>query len=92
MFIPISKSFGLILVGSLVIANMSERPVLNFNNALSLIKSLEEKPNTHWLRKIHECGDEKVLRYFLKDLKRFNIENNKEYLEVLWECCQIPDF
>jgi len=65
---------------------------LNFNNDLSLIKSLEEKPNTHWLRKIHECGDEKVLRYFLKDLKRFNIENNKETLELLWECCQIPDF
>ncbi|MDC0617988.1 helicase-related protein [Candidatus Pelagibacter sp.] len=65
---------------------------LNFNNALSLIKSLEEKPNTHWLRKIHECGDEKVLRYFLKDLKRFNIENNKKTLELLWECCQIPDF
>ena len=65
---------------------------LNFNNALSLIKSLEEKPNTHWLRKIHECGDEKVLRYFLKDLKRFNIENNNETLELLWECCQIPDF
>ena len=65
---------------------------LNFNNALSLIKSLEEKPNTHWLRKIHECGDEKVLRYFLKDLKRLNIENNKETLELLWECCQIPDF
>jgi len=65
---------------------------LNFNNSLSLIKSLEEKPNTHWLRKIHECGDEKVLRYFLKDLKRFNIENNKETLELLWECCQIPDF
>ena len=65
---------------------------LNFNNALSLIKSLEEKPNKHWLRKIHECGDEKVLRYFLKDLKRFNIENNKETLELLWECCQIPDF
>ena len=65
---------------------------LNFNNALSLIKSLEEKPNTHWLRKIHECGDEKVLRYFLKDLKRFKIENNKETLELLWECCQIPDF
>ena len=65
---------------------------LNFNNALSLIKSLEEKPNTHWLRKIHESGDEKVLRYFLKDLKRFNIENNKETLELLWECCQIPDF
>ena len=34
MFIPISKSFGSISVGSLVIANISERPVLNFNSAL----------------------------------------------------------
>ena len=57
-----------------------------------MIKSLDEKPQKSWLRKIHECGDEKILRYFLKDLIRFNIENNKETLELLWECCQIPDF
>ena len=65
---------------------------LNFNNALSLIKSLEEKPNRDWLRKIHECGDEKLLKYFLKDMDRHNIKNNQETLELLWECCQIPDF
>ena len=65
---------------------------LNFNNALSLIKSLEEKPNRDWLRKIHECGDEKLLKYFLKDMDGHNIENNQETLELLWECCQIPDF
>ena len=65
---------------------------LNFNNALSLIKSLEEKPNKNWLRKIHECGDEKLLKYFLKDMDSHNIENNQETLELLWECCQIPDF
>ena len=65
---------------------------LNFNNALSLIKSLEEKPNIDWLRKIHECGDEKLLKYFLKDMKSHNIKNNQETLELLWECCQIPDF
>jgi ATP-dependent RNA helicase SUPV3L1/SUV3 len=65
---------------------------LNFNNALSLIKSLEEKPNRDWLRKIHECGDEKLLRYFLKDMKGHNIKNNQETLKLLWECCQIPDF
>ena len=28
---------------------------LNFNNPISLIKSLEEKPQVEWLRKIHEC-------------------------------------
>ena len=65
---------------------------LNFNNALSLIKSLEEKPSKDWLRKIRECEDEKVLKYFLKDMEGHNIKNNKKTLELLWDCCQIPDF
>ena len=65
---------------------------LNFNNALSLIKSLEEKPNKEWLRKIHECEDEKVLKYFLKNMENYRIKDNKKTLELLWECCQIPDF
>ncbi|MDA9085148.1 helicase-related protein, partial [Candidatus Pelagibacter sp.] len=65
---------------------------LNFNNALSLIKSLDEKPNKDWLRKIHECEDEKVLKYFLKNMKSLNIKNDQQTLKLLWECCQIPDF
>jgi ATP-dependent RNA helicase SUPV3L1/SUV3 len=65
---------------------------LNFNNAASLIKSLEEKPKQDWLRKIHECEDEKVLKYFLKDMEAHNINNNTKTLELLWDCCQIPDF
>ena len=39
---------------------------LKFNNSSNLLKSLEEKPNKDWLRRIHECEDEKVLKYFLK--------------------------
>ena len=65
---------------------------LNFNNSTSLIRSLEEKPNKDWLRKIHECEDEKVLKYFLKDMANHNIKNDQKTLELLWECCQIPDF
>ena len=65
---------------------------LNFNNASSLIKSLDEKPHKDWLRKVHECEDEKVLKYFLKDLTSFKILNNEKVLSLLWECCQIPDF
>ena len=65
---------------------------LNFNNSTSLIKSLEEKPNKDWLRKIHECEDEKVLKYFLKDMANHNIKDDQKTLELLWECCQIPDF
>jgi ATP-dependent RNA helicase SUPV3L1/SUV3 len=65
---------------------------LNFDSASSLVKSLEEKPQKHWLRKIHECEDEKVLKYFIKNLDLYNINNVKETLILLWECCQIPDF
>jgi len=65
---------------------------LNFNNGNSLIKSLEEKPNNNWLRRIHECEDEKVLKYFIKNSSSHNITNSKEVLSLLWECCQIPDF
>ena len=65
---------------------------LNFNNSSSLIKSLDEKPYKNWLRKINECEDEKALKYFLRDKNFENIELNKEILELLWECCQIPDF
>ena len=65
---------------------------LNFNNPLSLIKSLEEKPQMGWLRKIHECEDEKALKYFLKDKSLINFDFDKKLLGLLWECCQIPDF
>jgi len=65
---------------------------LNFNNSISLIKSLEEKPHRNWLKKIHECEDEKVLKYFLKDMKTHNIKDDQKTLNLLWECCQIPDF
>ena len=65
---------------------------LNFNNPSSLIKSLEEKPQTGWLRKIHECEDERALKYFLKDKRFINLEFEKKTLRLLWECCQIPDF
>ena len=62
---------------------------LNFNNPLSLIKSLEVKPTNNWLRKINECEDEKALKFFLRE-KNFNFD--QERLKLLWECCQIPDF
>jgi ATP-dependent RNA helicase SUPV3L1/SUV3 len=65
---------------------------LNFNNPQSLIKSLEEKPQMGWLRKIHECEDEKALKYFLKDKSLINLDFDKQLLGLLWECCQIPDF
>ena len=65
---------------------------LNFNNPTSLLKSLEERPKKHWLRKINECGDEKALKYFLRDKNLDNLKFDKKQLNLLWECCQIPDF
>ena len=65
---------------------------LNFNNPYSLIKSLEEKPQQTWLRKIHECEDEKALKYFLRDKNFENINFDSKSLDLLWECCQIPNF
>jgi|TARA_A100001234_G_scaffold146660_1_gene128975 ATP-dependent RNA helicase SUPV3L1/SUV3 len=65
---------------------------LNFNNPYSLLKSLEQKPNKEWLRKIHECEDEKALKYFLRDKHLKDVKLNSGSLKLLWECCQIPNF
>tara|TARA_B100001029_G_C15059199_1_gene456925 strand:+ start:1033 stop:3516 length:2484 start_codon:yes stop_codon:yes gene_type:complete len=65
---------------------------LEFKNKNSLIQSLELKPNKDWLRRINECEDEKLLKYLLKDPTNLNVDDSKETLQVLWECCQIPDF
>ncbi len=65
---------------------------LNFENPLSLVKSLDEKPPKSWLRKISECEDEKALKFFLRSKNLENLEFNEEKLNLLWECCQIPDF
>ena len=65
---------------------------LNFNSASNLLKSLEEKPNKGWLRRIYECEDEKVLKYFLKENSPQVNNYTKNQIKLLWECCQIPDF
>ena len=65
---------------------------LNFDNPLALIKSLDEKPKKNWLRKISECEDEKALKFFLRDKNFKDIKFDEKKLNLLWECCQIPDF
>ncbi len=67
-------------------------PKLNFKNGDTLIKSLEDRPNKSWLKKVSECEDEKVLKHILKDTEKLEIFNNENELKLLWECCQIPDF
>ena len=63
---------------------------LNFDNPKKLIDSLERKSSQKNLLRTNDSLDESVLRFFLKKGSN-NIIYHKN-LEVLWECCQIPDF
>ena len=63
---------------------------LNFKIQINLISSLELKPNKKNLLRTNDSIDESVLRHFLKKGAN-NIIYHKN-LELLWECCQIPDF
>ena len=63
---------------------------LNFENPEKLINSLELKPTQANLLRTNDSLDESVLRHFLKKGTN-NIIYHKN-LELLWECCQIPDF
>ncbi len=63
---------------------------LDFSNPEKLITSLELKPEKRNLLRTNDSLDESVLRFFLKKGSN-NIIYHKN-LELLWECCQIPDF
>ncbi len=63
---------------------------LDFRSPENLTSSLELKPNKKNLLRTNDSLDESVLRFFLKKGAN-NIIYHKN-LEILWECCQIPDF
>ena len=62
---------------------------LNFNSAEDLIQSLERRPSSKNFLKISESLDENVLKYLVRDKK---LKFSRDKLELLWDCCQIPDF
>ena len=63
---------------------------LDFSSSGNLIASLEEKSKQKNLLRTNDSLDESVLRFFLKKGSN-NIIYHKN-LDILWECCQIPDF
>ncbi len=63
---------------------------LDFKNPERLIASLELKPTKQNLLRTNDSLDESVLRFFIKKGANNNIYHQN--LELLWECCQIPDF
>ena len=62
---------------------------LNFADPESLVNSLEKKSGDKSLHRISDSIDENILKYLIRD-KKINVSSNN--LELLWECCQIPDF
>jgi len=65
---------------------------LNFDNLEKLNKSLEKKPNSEFFKRIADCEDEKILKLLTKSNNKIEINNTKDVIKTLWECCQIPDF
>ena len=65
---------------------------INFDSLNNLVSSLEEKTNNDFLKRIHDCEDEKVLKFLMKNNIDLKAKHSKEYVKTLWECCQIPDF
>ena len=63
---------------------------INFESPEKLLGSLELRPNKKNLIRTNDSLDESVLRFFLKKGTN-NIIYHKN-LDLLWECCQIPDF
>ncbi len=65
---------------------------INFDSLDNLIASLEKKTNNEFLKRINDCEDEKVLKYLIKNNNNLKTNHSKDFIKILWECCQIPDF
>ena len=65
---------------------------INFDSLENLISSLEKKINNELLKRINDCEDEKVLKLLIKDNNDLKKKHFKDFIKILWECCQIPDF
>ena len=65
---------------------------INFDSLENLVASLDKKTNSNFLKRIHDCEDEKVLKSILKDNNELRISKSNNFVKILWECCQIPDF
>jgi len=65
---------------------------IKFDSLDSLVSSLEKKTNSEFLKRINDCGDEKVLKFLIRENKELKIKQSKDFIKTLWDCCQIPDF
>jgi len=65
---------------------------INFTSLENLVSSLEKNTNSEFLKRINDCEDEKVLKFLIKNNYDIKAKYSEDYIKILWECCQIPDF
>ena len=65
---------------------------INFDSLDNLVSSLEKNTNNKFLKRINDCEDEKVLKFLIKNNNSLKNKLSKDFVKILWECCQIPDF
>ena len=65
---------------------------ISFDSLENLISSLDKKVDNEFLKRINDCEDEKVLKLLIKNNNYLKDKNSIDFIKILWECCQIPDF
>ncbi len=65
---------------------------LDFSSSENLIRSLNKKPDSEYLIKNKDLLDENIFRSLVSEKKILKFQDNTLQNQLLWECCQIPDF
>ncbi len=65
---------------------------LDFASPQALLRSLEARPPSPWLRRARDAVDHQVLALLARDGEVTERARGRAALQLLWDCCQIPDF
>ena len=65
---------------------------LDFTSSQNLIQSLSVRPPQNDLQRNKDLIDETTFRFLVSEKSNLNFNNHQNFVKLLWECCQIPDF
>ena len=65
---------------------------LEFASPDILIRSLEEQTQDEWLTRVRESDDLAALKSLSADAEVRARASDRQSVELLWDCCRIPDF
>jgi len=65
---------------------------LDFTSSQNLIQSLSVRPPQDNLQRNKDLIDETIFRFLVSEKSNLNFNNHQNFVKLLWECCQIPDF